>query len=44
MNKGKVIYTYNKILLSLYKKEGNLAICNSMDKLEDTMLSAIRQS
>ena len=32
MDKEDVVYTYNGILFSL-KKEGNPAICNSMDEL-----------
>lgn len=38
MNKENVLYTYNGIQFSL-KKEGNPAIHNNMDDLEDIMLS-----
>lgn len=38
-----VMYTYNGILFELLK-ERNLALCDIMDELGDTMLSEIRQS
>lgn len=40
MNKVNVLYTYTGIQFSL-KKEGNPAIHNNMDDLEDIMLSEI---
>ena len=35
-----MVYTYNGILFDL-KKEGNSAICDSMDGMEDFMLKEI---
>lgn len=42
MNKENVAHTQNG-LLSSFEKEGNLVICDNMDKFEDIMLTETAQ-
>lgn len=43
MVKENLVYTHNRILFKLKKKEGSFAICDNMMNLQDIVVSETRQ-